>query len=79
MMNQVYSAKTRRINNNQAEHRNYEMTRPIFLRRESVSDERHENSDDGDKWRRDVQPFRARNSLATHDVWPDIANREQDR
>jgi hypothetical protein len=79
VMNQVQRAKDRRINNDQDEHRNHEMTRPIFLRGESVSDERHKDSDDGDERRRDVQPFALRDSLATHDVRPDVENRDQDR
>ena len=78
-MNQIQRAKDRRINNDQDEHRNHKMTRPRFLPSESVSDERHENSDDGNERRGDVQPFRARDSFATHDVWPDVENREQDR
>ena len=79
MMNQIQSAKDRRINNDQNEHRNHEMTRPTFLPRKSVSDECHKDSDDGNQRRRDVQPFASRNSLATHDVRPDVENREQDR
>jgi len=71
-MNLIQSAEDRRINNDQDEHRNHEMARPIFLRRESVSDERHKDSDD-------MQPLLARNWLPAHDVWPDVTNREQDR
>jgi hypothetical protein len=26
-----------------------------------------------------VQPFRARDVFTTHDMWPDVENREQDR
>jgi len=77
-MNQVQRAKDRRINNDQDEYRNHNVTRPRFLPSESVSDERHENSDDGNERRGDVQPFRARNSLTAHYVWPDVENREQD-
>ncbi len=78
-MNQIQRAKDRRINNDQAEHRDHEMTRPQFLSRESVRDDCHQNSDDGNEWRCDVQPFRARNSLTAHDVRPDIEDREHDR
>src|SRR6266487_696650 len=55
------------------------MTRPMFLRRESVSDECHQNSDDCHERCGNVQPFTARNPLTAHDVWTDVANREQDR
>jgi hypothetical protein len=79
VVNQIQRAKDRSINNDQDEHRNHEMTRPIFLRGESVSDERHKNSDDGNERRGDVQPFSARDALATHDVRPDIENREHNR
>ena len=78
-MNQVQSAEDGRVNNNQAEHRNHNMPRPWFLRGKPVSDERHKDSDDGDERRSDVQAFITRNSLAAHDMWPDIANREEDR
>ena len=78
-MNQVQRAEDGRINNDQDEHRNHNVTRPRFLRSESVGDERHQNSDDGNERRSNVQPFRARHSLATHDVWSDVENREQDR
>jgi len=78
-MNQVQRAKDGRANNNQTEHRNHEITRPRFLPSKSVSDQRHENSDDCNERRCDVQPFRARDALTAHDVRPDIENREQDR
>ncbi len=78
-MNQVQRADDRCVNNNQAEHRDHDVTRPRFLRGKSVSDERHENSDDSDKWRGDVQPFGSRDSFPAHDVRPDVENREQDR
>src|SRR5437016_13029301 len=71
IMNQVQRAKDRRIINDQDEHRNHEMTRPIFSHRESVSDERHKDFDDGNQRHCDVQPFRAGNPFAAHDVWPD--------
>jgi hypothetical protein len=51
----------------------------MFLPSESVSDERHENSDDGNERRGDVQPFASRDVLAAHDMRSNIANREQDR
>ncbi len=78
-MNQVQRAKDRCVNNNQDEYRNHNATRPRFLRGESVSDERHKDSDDRHERRSDVQPFGARDVLATHDVWTNIENREQDR
>ena len=79
VMNQIQRAKGRRINNDQDEHRNHEMTRPRFLPSKSVSDERHKDSDNGDERRGDVQPFRARDVFTTHDVRPNVENREQDR
>jgi len=78
-MNQVQRAKDRCVNKNHDEHRNDEMTWPMFLTRKSVADARHKDSDDGNQRRGDVQPFGARNSLTAHDVWPDVVNREQDR
>ena len=78
-MNQVQRAEDRCVNNDQCEHRNYEMTRPVLLSRESVSDERHEDSNNGNERRGDVQPFASRDALTTHHVWTDIANREEDR
>ena|SRR5437773_2229605 len=79
LMNQVQRAQDRRVNNDEEEHRNHEMTRPIFLRNESVSDEHHENSDHSNERRGDMQPFASRDALAAHDVRSDIENREQDR
>ena len=78
-MNHIQRAKDGRVNNYQTEHRNDEMTRPVPLPRESVRDERHQNSDDSNERRGDVQPFIARDAFAAHDVWPDVENREQDR
>ena len=76
---QVQRAQGGRVNNDQDEDRNHEMTRPIFLGRESIGDKRHENSDDGNDRRGDVQPFASRDSLTAHDVWTDVEDREQDR
>ena len=78
-MNQVHGAKDRRVEDNQREHRDDEVTRPIFLGGESVSDERHKNSNDRNQRCSDMQPLLARNWLPAHDVWPDVTNREQDR
>ncbi len=78
-MNQVQRAKDRRINNDQDEHRNHEMTRPSLLPSKPVSDEPYKNSDDGNERRGDVQPIRARDSLTAHHVRPDVEEREQDR
>lgn len=55
------------------------MTGPRFLPGQSVSDERHKNSDDGNERCGDVQPSGSRNSLTTDDVWSDVTNREQNR
>jgi len=71
-MNQVQRAKDGRINNNQDEDHDHEMTRPRFLRGKTVGDERHQNSDDVNGRPGDVQPFRARHAVAAHDVWSDI-------
>ena len=78
-MNQVQRAKDGRVEDNQREYRDHEMTRPWFFARESVSDERYENSDDGNERGSDVQPFSTRHAFTAHDVWPDVENREQDR
>ena len=78
-MDQVHRAEDRCVNKNQVEDRNDEMTRPVLLTRQSVSDERHQNSNDGNDRRGDVQPFSARDVLAAHDVRTDVENREQDR
>ena len=79
LMNQVQRAKDGRVRNNQDEDCDYQMARPRFSRSESVSDERHENSDDDNERRGDAQPFLASNTLTAHDVWPDIESRQQDR
>ena len=78
-MNQIQRTKDSRVNNNQTEHRDHEMMRPWLIAGNSVSDERHKNSDDGNQRRGDVQPFGARDAFTAHDVWPDVENREQDR
>jgi len=54
VMNHVQRARARRVNNNHAEHRDYEVTRPMFLRSESESDQRHQNADDRNERRSDV-------------------------
>ena len=78
-MNHIQRAEDRRINDNQTEHRDHDVTRPRFLPSESVSDKRHKDSDDGNERRSNVQPFIAGDTFAAHDVWPDFPNREQDR
>jgi len=50
----------------------------MFLRSESESDQRHQNADDRNERRSDIQPFAARDALAAHNVWPDVVNRQQD-
>ena len=78
-MNQGQRAKDRCIDNNQTEHRNDEVARPPFSPGKSICDERRQNSNDRHQWRGNMQPFASRDALAAHDVWADVANREQDR
>ena len=78
-MKYVDCAEGRRIEDNQGEHRDNCMARPRFAGVERVSNQSHKAANAGHKWRRNVQPFRAADSFATHDMWPDVHNRQQDR